>query len=75
MSSGVSRSEFQSGTEVIRCELVADHRCDHETMEHVFKMNMENLGPFKLEERIVGSTEGMRACQQFGRALAERAGA
>lgn len=47
----------------------------YETMEHVFKMNMENLGPFKMEERVVGTTEGMRTCQQFGRALGERAGA
>ncbi len=45
----------------------------HETMEHVLKMNMENLGPFKLEERVVDSDEGMTACQDFGRAMGERA--
>jgi flavodoxin len=47
----------------------------HETMEHVFKMNMADLGPLKMEERIVITDEGSRACQQFGRALGERANA
>ncbi|WP_025322788.1 flavodoxin domain-containing protein [Deferrisoma camini] len=46
----------------------------HETMEHVFKMNMLDLGPFKMEERVVDTDEGMRACQQFGRSFGERAG-
>jgi flavodoxin len=45
----------------------------HETMEHVFRMNMVELGPFKLEERVVVTDEGMHACQQYGRALGERA--
>lgn len=45
----------------------------HETMEHVFKMNMANLGPLRLEERVVTTDEGLHACQQFGRALGERA--
>ncbi len=45
----------------------------HETMEHVFKMDMAGLGPLKMEERVVVTDEGMRACQQLGRALAERA--
>jgi flavodoxin len=40
-----------------------------DTMEHVFKMKMTDLGPFKLSEGMVGSTEGMRACQDYGRAL------
>ncbi|MBE0618768.1 MAG: flavodoxin domain-containing protein [Proteobacteria bacterium] len=47
----------------------------HETMEHVFGMRMEGLGPLKLEERVVTTDEGLRACQQYGRAIAERAGA
>lgn len=45
----------------------------YDTMEHVFHMNMEGLGPFKLTETAVESDEGLHACQQFGRALAERA--
>ena len=46
----------------------------HETMEHVFRMNMLDMGPLKLEERVVDTEEGMRTCQQFGRSLGERAG-
>ncbi len=46
----------------------------HETMEHVFKMNMLDLGPLKMEERVVDTDDGMRACQQFGKSVAERAG-
>lgn len=45
----------------------------HDTMEHVFRANMVNLGPLKMEERVVDTDEGLRACQQFGRALGERA--
>ena len=37
-------------------------------------MNMLDLGPFKAEERVVGTDEGMRTCQQFGRSIGERAG-
>lgn len=47
----------------------------HETMEHVLKMEMEGMGPLKMEERVVGTDDGMRACQQFGRAIGERAAA
>jgi flavodoxin len=43
-----------------------------DTMEHVFKMKMTDLGPFKLSEGMVGSTEGMRACQDYGRALGKK---
>ena len=45
-----------------------------DTMEHVFKMDMAGLGPLSMEERVVGTDDGMHACQQFGRALGERAG-
>ncbi|MBP1749524.1 MAG: flavodoxin family protein [Deltaproteobacteria bacterium] len=43
-----------------------------DTMEHVFKMNMGNLGPFLLKEQIVDTSDGLRACQQDGRAFAEQ---
>ena len=46
----------------------------HDTMLHVFKMNMADLGALAMEERVVVSDEGMPACQQFGRSLGERAG-
>ncbi len=46
-----------------------------DTMEFVFKMDMINLGPFMLKEHIVDDTEGLRACQQYGRAIGEKLGA
>ncbi len=45
-----------------------------DTMEHVYKMEMTNLGPFGLREAIVETTEGMRACQAYGRALGKQLG-
>lgn len=43
-----------------------------DTMEHVFKMDMGSLGPFLLKEQVVDTNEGLRACQQYGRAFAEQ---
>jgi len=43
-------------------------------MEHVFKIDMGNLGPFLLKEHIVDTDEGLRACQQYGRAFGEKLG-
>ncbi|OGP64782.1 MAG: nitric oxide synthase [Deltaproteobacteria bacterium RBG_16_42_7] len=43
-----------------------------DTMEFVFKMDMVNLGPFLLKEDIIGTEEGLRACQQYGKALGEK---
>ena len=40
-----------------------------DTMEFVFKMKMSNLGPFDLREQIVHTDEGLRACQDYGKAL------
>ncbi|NTU60345.1 MAG: nitric oxide synthase, partial [Deltaproteobacteria bacterium] len=37
----------------------------HETMEHVFKMDMAGLGPLKMEERVVTTDDGARTCQQY----------
>ncbi len=46
-----------------------------DTMEFVFKMRMIDLGAFNLTEAIVGTTDGMRACQEYGKALGEKLGA
>ena len=46
-----------------------------ETMENVFKMNMTSLGSFNLLEHLVEDTEGMRACQDYGRSISEKLGA
>ena len=43
-----------------------------DTMEHVFKMKMTPLGPFRLKEDLVETPEGMRACHDYGRALGEQ---
>ena len=43
-----------------------------DTMEFVFKMDMTDLGPFNLLEPKVYGTEGMRACQAYGRAVGEK---
>ncbi len=40
-----------------------------DTMEFVFKMGMIDLGAFNMKEAIVGTTDGMRACQEYGKAL------
>lgn len=46
-----------------------------DTMEHVFKMDMTNLGPLNLTESMVKRGDGMKACQDYGRALGEQLGA
>ncbi len=44
----------------------------YETMLHVFKMNMTDLGPLNLTETTVASEEGLRACQAYGKAIGEK---
>ena len=43
-----------------------------DTMEYVFKMNMSNLGPFALKEAMVGTSEGLHACQDYGKAIGKQ---
>lgn len=43
-----------------------------DTLEHVFKMEMTSLGSFNLLEDKIPTNEGMRACQDYGRALGEQ---
>ncbi len=45
-----------------------------ETMENVFKMDMTSLGSFNLLEHLVEDTEGMRACQDYGKSISEKLG-
>ncbi|MCP4264520.1 MAG: nitric oxide synthase [Candidatus Brocadiaceae bacterium] len=40
-----------------------------ETMEHVFKMKMTQLGSFNLFEHLVETAEGIKACQDYGKAI------
>lgn len=44
----------------------------YDTMLHVFKMDVTNLGALNLTEAKVLSDEGMKACQDYGKALAEQ---
>jgi len=44
----------------------------YETMLHVFKMDMTDLGPLNLTETMVASEEGLRACQSYGKAIGEK---
>ncbi|MCR4290158.1 MAG: flavodoxin domain-containing protein [Candidatus Scalindua sp.] len=43
-----------------------------DTMENVFKMDMTPLGSFNLLEHLVEGTEGMRACQDYGKSISEK---
>ena len=45
-----------------------------DTMEHVFKMKMTDLGSFNLKENLIGTADGMRACQDYGREIGRKLG-
>jgi flavodoxin len=42
------------------------------TLRDVCKMEPFELGPFSLKEDVVDTSEGMRACQDFGRVFGEK---
>lgn len=42
------------------------------TMQYVFKMEPFELGPFNLLEARVDTSEGMHACQDYGRVFGEQ---
>lgn len=46
-----------------------------DTMEFVYKMKMTDLGPLTLNESMIDTQEGTKACQDYGKALAEKLGA
>lgn len=41
-----------------------------DTMQHVYKMDMVDLGALNLKEHIIDTQEGAKACQDYGRAVA-----
>ncbi|MCG6930452.1 MAG: flavodoxin family protein [Desulfofustis sp.] len=43
----------------------------YDTMQYVFKMDMTTLGPLNLTEEMVKTDDGVKACQQYGRAIGE----
>lgn len=46
-----------------------------DTMQYVYKMRPLELGSFNLKEAMVDTTEGMRACQDYGKVFGEKLGA
>lgn len=40
-----------------------------ETMEYVYKMKSTNLGSFNLKEALVDTSDGIRACQDYGKTI------
>jgi hypothetical protein len=44
------------------------------TMEHVFKMQPVELGPFNLLESIMETNEGLHACHEYGKVFGEELG-
>ena len=43
-----------------------------DTMQHVYKMDVVELGPLSLKESIIESQEGTKACQDYGKAVAAK---
>ena len=46
-----------------------------DTMEHVLKMDMVDLGSFNLKEHFVENGEGLHPCQDYGKAVAQKVAA
>ena len=46
-----------------------------DTMENVYKMNVVDLGSFNLLEHLIEGMDGMKACQEYGKAVAKKLGA
>ncbi len=43
-----------------------------DTMLYVFKMDMVDLGALSLKEATIGSREGIKACQDYGKAIGQK---
>lgn len=43
-----------------------------DTMQHVFKMDMVDLGALNLKEHVIGTDDGLRACQDYGKAVSAK---
>ena len=44
----------------------------HDTMMHVFKMNMKEIGPFNVKEQILDSGRGEQPCRDYGKAIGKQ---
>ena len=45
-----------------------------DTMQHVFKMDMVDLGALNLKEHMIDTQEGKKACHDYGKALGGKLG-
>ena len=45
-----------------------------DTMLYVFKMDMVDLGALSLKEHTIDTPEGIKACQEYGKAVAAKLG-
>lgn len=43
-----------------------------DTMQHVYKMDMVDLGALSLKEAVIPTPDGRRACQDYGRAIGQK---
>ena len=43
-----------------------------DTMQHVFKMDVVDLGALNLKEHTISTQEGIKACQDYGKAVAAK---
>lgn len=43
-----------------------------DTMQHVYKMDVVDLGALNLKEHTIETQEGIKACQDYGKALAKK---
>jgi len=43
-----------------------------DTMQHVFKMDVIDLGPLNLTESLMTTDEGTKACHQYAKAFSEK---
>ncbi len=44
----------------------------YDTMQHVYNMDMIDLGALNLKESVVPTDEGRRACQDYGKAISSK---
>jgi flavodoxin len=43
-----------------------------DTMQHVYKMDVVDLGALNLKEHIITTAEGAKACHDYGKAVSEK---
>ncbi len=43
-----------------------------DTMEFVFKMDMVDLGALNMKEAVIPTDEGLKACQEYGKAVGNK---